>query len=279
MTTPFTSGTDAFYNISENCELLVPEGKVYIYKFVGWTDKVFKGGVYDGTEDTFTYTYEGKTLKYQITDEESGYVAVGDGSPAISTSESGVVTIPSNVECNGRYFIVSEINSAAFEGCSGLTKVELPYTMGNIESEAFRGCTGLTEMTLPRYMFGIKESAFSGCSSLAKVTSEVDSPFTFGMDAFKGINENCKLYVPAGTKDAYIAKGWTTDVFKGGIYDGTEADGDLNGDGQMNISDVTALVNMVLGKTAKTAAADVNGDGEVNISDVTALVNMILGKN
>ena len=57
--------------------------------------------------------------------------------------------------------------------------------------------------------------------------------------------------------------------------------GDVNNDGNVNISDVTALVNIILGKNNSSynqKAADVNRNGSVNISDVTALVNIILGK-
>ena len=58
--------------------------------------------------------------------------------------------------------------------------------------------------------------------------------------------------------------------------------GDTNGDSSITIADVTALVNIILGKdTAGTynhAAADVNLDGSITIADVTALVNIILGK-
>lgn len=54
--------------------------------------------------------------------------------------------------------------------------------------------------------------------------------------------------------------------------------GDVNGDGNVDISDVTALVNIILGNAERTAFADVDCDGEVNISDVTSLVNIILGK-
>ena len=54
--------------------------------------------------------------------------------------------------------------------------------------------------------------------------------------------------------------------------------GDVNADGKVNVSDVTALINMILGVTPKDEArADVNGDGRVNVSDVTALINIILG--
>jgi hypothetical protein len=56
--------------------------------------------------------------------------------------------------------------------------------------------------------------------------------------------------------------------------------GDVNKDGSITIADVTALVNIILGKTTDYDEwlADVNGDKSVTIADVTALVNMILGK-
>ena len=57
--------------------------------------------------------------------------------------------------------------------------------------------------------------------------------------------------------------------------------GDVNGDKQVSIADVTMLVNIILGKTTEgfdTKVADVNGDEQITIADVTALVNIILGK-
>ena len=60
--------------------------------------------------------------------------------------------------------------------------------------------------------------------------------------------------------------------------------GDINRDGQVSIADVTALVNIILGKDSTVPyqydhdAADVNTDGGISIADVTALVNIILGK-
>ena len=54
--------------------------------------------------------------------------------------------------------------------------------------------------------------------------------------------------------------------------------GDVNRDGRVNVSDVSALINMILGITEKDMeTADVNGDGKVNVSDVSALINIILG--
>ena len=54
--------------------------------------------------------------------------------------------------------------------------------------------------------------------------------------------------------------------------------GDINGDGVVNVSDVTALINRILGTADYSdTVCDINADGTVNVSDVTALINMILG--
>ncbi|MBR1788134.1 MAG: C10 family peptidase [Bacteroidaceae bacterium] len=67
------------------------------------------------------------------------------------------------------------------------------------------------------------------------------------------------------------------------VTESAVATGDINRDGNISIADVTALVNIILGKDNDGsqydhAAADVNKDGSVTIADVTALVNQILGK-
>ncbi|MBR5727255.1 MAG: dockerin type I repeat-containing protein [Muribaculaceae bacterium] len=54
--------------------------------------------------------------------------------------------------------------------------------------------------------------------------------------------------------------------------------GDVNGDGIVDIADVNAVINMMLGKTASVPAADINGDGNVDIADVNAVINLMLGK-
>ena len=70
--------------------------------------------------------------------------------------------------------------------------------------------------------------------------------------------------------------------YEGYVIPGSEpaTAGDVNDDGKTNISDVTALIDMILTNPASgNKAADVNGDGIVNISDVTALIDMILQSN
>ena len=67
------------------------------------------------------------------------------------------------------------------------------------------------------------------------------------------------------------------DINSFGIDMYSQAPGDINGDGEVNVSDVTALINKILGSsTYSNAVCDINGDGEINVSDVTALINLIL---
>ena len=51
--------------------------------------------------------------------------------------------------------------------------------------------------------------------------------------------------------------------------------GDVNHDGEVNIADVTAVIEEILSGDA-TSSADVNIDGEVNIADVNAVIDVIL---
>ena len=59
--------------------------------------------------------------------------------------------------------------------------------------------------------------------------------------------------------------------------------GDVNGDEQVNIADVTALMSYVLSNgdwfdQYQFDAADVNGDGVITIADVTILISMVLAE-
>lgn len=58
--------------------------------------------------------------------------------------------------------------------------------------------------------------------------------------------------------------------------------GDVNGDGEVSISDVTTLIDYLLSSDVNLIdkdIADVNRDGEVSIGDVTALIDLLLSGN
>ena len=55
--------------------------------------------------------------------------------------------------------------------------------------------------------------------------------------------------------------------------------GDANSDQAVDVADVVAIVNYILGEPNDPfveAAADVNGDGKIDVDDVVAVVNIIL---
>ena len=54
--------------------------------------------------------------------------------------------------------------------------------------------------------------------------------------------------------------------------------GDVNGDGEVNIGDLNAVITLILSNDFE-AAGDVNNDGEVNIGDVNAIIGIILSGN
>ena len=112
------------------------------------------------------------------------------------------------------------IRDGVFENCVSLDSVILTDVVFKIYDAVFKNCTSLSKITIPASVIkGIGVSAFEGCTSLDSVTCLIEEPYAFGKDAFKNISPKCVLTVPYGKRAAYIAAGWTTDVFKGGIVE------------------------------------------------------------
>ena len=143
------------------------------------------------------------------------------------------VTIPKGVTGFGKYAFrdcygltsvtipkgVTEVSVGVFQNCRGLTSVTIPKGVTSIYNWAFGGCNRLTSVTIPASVTWIGHYAFYYCKNLTSVISERKHPNEFGSNSFTGISTNCVLTVPYGTKDAYIAAGWTRSVFMGGIVE------------------------------------------------------------
>ena len=117
----------------------------------------------------FSYTYQGNTLYYNITSDNTVEVTYYS-STTDNNYVSGDVVIPSSVTNNGTTYSVTSIGDYAFYLCIGLTSVTIPNSVTSIADDAFYGCSSLTYVTIPNSVTSIGKWAFISCSGLTSVT-------------------------------------------------------------------------------------------------------------
>ena len=161
----------AFSGCSGLTSLTIPSGVTEI----GW-------GVFDGCKGLTSLTIPSSVTKI-------GRFAF-DGCSGLTS-----LTIPSSV---------TSIDWGAFRGCSGLTSLTIPSGVTSIGWGVFYGCSRLTSLTIPSSVTWIGLEAFSGCSGLTSIHVYTKKLPELGPDVFTGCNaQNCTVYVPTGTSDAY----------------------------------------------------------------------------
>ena len=192
------------------------------------------------------------------------------------------------------YLNTSEVTNMActFMMCYALTSLDLSgFNTSKVTkmTEMFYYCKALTSIDVSGFntsnvtnMYGM----FYYCSGLTTIYAG-SGWSTAAVTSSSGMFTYCTSLV-GGMGTAYSAS--HTDATYAHIDGGTanpgyftdknaSLRGDVNGDGNVNISDVTALINYLLSGNAagvNLGGADVNQDGNVNISDVTALINYLL---
>ena len=152
----------------------------------------------------------GKTFRQYAT-EISNLPSGGGGTPIAVSVDVSDYTGGTNFNFLGQITDVNwpsgieSIDSYAFENCKGLTSVTIPNSVTSIGDYAFYDCERLTSVTIPSSITNIGEKAFSYCISLTSITVEATEPPTLSnANAFQDTN-NCPIYVPAESVDAYKA--------------------------------------------------------------------------
>jgi uncharacterized protein YjdB len=166
-----------------------------------------------------------------------------------------------------------------------LTTALVPESTMYVNNYAFSGCTSLKEINLPSTIQYVNDNIFYNCTALTTVRckAEMVPPFIGTDDPAKMNNvfNKATLYVPKDAIEDYKYDDWWKRFKSVKEDDSTPSNlGDVNGDGDVNTSDVVAVYNFIIDGTGVTKeAADVNGDGDVNSTDVVAIYNLIISGN
>ena len=173
---------------------------------------------------------------------------------------------------------------------SQMTALETAYVGRNItptphdyrKNTAFYEAT-MTQLTLGKMVNKLSANEFYGCSNLALINAlNPTPPVCADATAFSGVDKTaCALHVPIGCKRTYQAAPVWKEFFS--VTDDLPNDepvvlGDLNGDGIVDIDDLNAVINIMVGKGEINPLADVNGDGTVDIDDLNIVINIMIGK-
>ena len=251
-----------------------------------------------GIKITQCYQESGKV---EIPSAIGGAKVVAIGDDAFSMLDGiTAVTIPNTVK---------EIGVCAFSGCTGLKSIVLPESVKNVHEAAFADCTSLSAVTVPDNGIAFASEAFLGCTALKSVTlpfnvSKIgtaafgfyikdDESAAYGnINGFKlkcYMNSQAYIYAYDNSLSYEILDPDTIDTtFSTPVpadddtTDGeSHTNGDVNGDGLVNVTDISLVAGQVKGKKKLEAPrlrrADVNKDDYVNVTDIVLLAAHVKG--
>lgn len=174
-----------------------------------------------------------------------------------------------------------------FYNCTSLKRLQIGSkhnTPGTtlLKNSTIGRCNQIEYLELGANIDSLESSAMSGVDSLKVLICWAPTPprcdgywHSFGPNPHY---LNCVLYVPKASLEAYrTAEEWK--YFKTIVP--IDDLGDVNGDGFVNMDDLTRLINVLLGSDVSfnSPLADSNLDGDVNMDDLTSLINILLTGN
>ena len=119
--------------------------------------------------------------------------------------------------------------------------------------------------------------------SYLKFTKTNGSTVTCSVEGLKITYDNTNVTVTNAEGTTTIALAEVQDMYFSNEAGGSQFIlGDVNMDGDVNITDVTVLIDYLLSGDAtgiNPTAANVNEDQEVDITDVTILIDLLLSSN
>ncbi len=176
-----------------------------------------------------------------------------------------------NLECSPTMYYDSEKGVSYVEG----DKMTSTFNISNIGTGAFDGKIKFkyfAHSTSENKWMEIITATTHDFNLAAGATGSVTSEPIENTSGYDFYTINC--YYVAGTTDVFIRR---TSDFE--FRAATIQPGDANGDGQVNVTDIVAIVNYIMDNPPagfNFTAADVNNDGSVNVTDIVQIVNIIM---
>ena len=147
---------------------------------------------------------------------------------------------------------VTTIDRYAFGYCNNLKEISIPNSVTFIDQMAFEYCKSLESVHIPSSVTAIGNWVFIDCDVLSDVYSDIVDPsaIQMGTYVFSGYHGGSDytgrtLHVPAGSIEAYQNDTRWSNFFEF-IVANEQQTGDVDGDGNVGIADITALIDMVL---------------------------------
>lgn len=182
----------------------------------------------------------------------------------------------SNPLCHAKHLYVGSKTSN-----TEVTDLVIPDGVEEVKLLTFYNCEGLTSITIPATVTTMGKygyNPFHGCTNVATIYASVNPADL----TWEGNSDADALMPEKGTK-------WYVDDKESWIEKFPDANvtfvdivlGDADGDGVVDVNDVTTTINYILKKPYKVfifKAANVDGDTTIDVNDVQGIINIALKK-
>lgn len=222
--------------------------------------------------------------------DEIHNICIGDGITEIGNSIFSKMSALKKVELSES---VEKIGSSAFADCRNLEEINLNSIIKEIPEKAFYNCLSLKNIGDTSGILSVGDNAFYRCMALEEV--ELENTTYIGNFSFykctvlnsvrltekiKNIGEcafgKCtalkRIYIPENINaldpDAFV------DCNVVITHNPNFVDGDIDGDGIVSATDITAVRQAL----CNNAECDINGDGKTNLKDLVCIKKMAVNE-
>ena len=257
--TDFTGSASGYYNITLSAPWGGTNTRGGLNSIIYFRNKSNNASVDGNITYTIPEGYNNATFTMKIT---TGSTSDGDGNLTVATPNTAAV---------GHNFAAGETYAWLVTASTGqkitITSTDANYSPDIAKIEVYTG--DATAATL------MMKAAESGDADSRLITGITDKSYTVeNLTANGTFLYRVKALYVNGTESAWSNVEEVT-------LSQSILMGDVNRDGQLSITDVTALVDYLLDDTTDidTAAADLSGDGAITITDVTSLIDLLLASD